>query len=217
VAPFPRPTELRGRYVHIVPIDPIRHAAELFPAIGGDEHAGLWTYLFAGPFRDEQEFRDHLTERVASKDTVSYTIVDAESATAVGMYTLMRIEPKHRVIEIGGIILGPKLQRTRGATEAFYLLASYVFDDLRYRRFEWKCHTMNEPSRRAALRFGFSFEGIFRQHMIIKGHSRDTAWYAMIDRDWPSRKAEFERWLAPSNFSADGVQLTPLAMPDPSK
>jgi RimJ/RimL family protein N-acetyltransferase len=124
----------------------------------------------------------------------------------------MRIEPRHRVIEVGSIVFAPALQQTRGATEAMYLLARHVFEDLRYRRYEWKCDALHERSRRAALRLGFAFEGIFRQHMIIKGHNRDTAWYAMLDRDWPYRKLEFERWLAPANFDSSGRQLTPLSM-----
>jgi len=123
----------------------------------------------------------------------------------------MRIEPRHRVIEVGSIVYAPSLQRTRGATEAMYLMARYVFEELGYRRYEWKCNSLNAASRRAALRLGFTFEGIFRQHMIIKGRSRDTAWYSMLDSEWPRRKAAFERWLDVSNFNADGRQKTSLS------
>jgi RimJ/RimL family protein N-acetyltransferase len=124
----------------------------------------------------------------------------------------MRIEPTHRVIEVGSILFTNALQRTRGATEAMYLLARYVFEELEYRRYEWKCNALNAASRRAALRLGFAFEGVFRQHMIVKGRSRDTAWYSMIDAEWPARKAEFERWLSPDNFHPDGRQKTPLTI-----
>jgi RimJ/RimL family protein N-acetyltransferase len=123
----------------------------------------------------------------------------------------MRIEPAHRVIEVGSILLTPRLQRTVGATEAMYLMARHVFEDLGYRRYEWKCNAQNEPSRRAAERLGFIFEGVFRQHMIVKGRNRDTAWFSMLDSEWPTRKAAFERWLDPSNFDAQGRQKTSLS------
>jgi RimJ/RimL family protein N-acetyltransferase len=132
------------------------------------------------------------------------------SGRALGYAALMRIEPKHRVIEVGNIVYARALQRTRGATEAMYLLARYVFEDLGYRRYEWKCDALNEPSRRAALRLGFSFEGVFRQHMTIKGRNRDTAWFSILDSEWPLRKHAFERWLAPSNFDPEGRQKTSL-------
>ena len=210
---FPRPVHLKGKYVHIAPIDPDEHTGHLYPDAGGEEHQGLWTYLFDGPFEDRDSLHAYLTRRSASADPVCFAIVDAATNRAVGLSTLMRIEPRHRVIEIGGILFTPRLQRTRGATEAMYLLARHVFEDLGYRRYEWKCNDLNEPSRRAALRLGFTFEGIFRQHMIIKGHSRDTAWYAMLDHEWPVRKAEFERWLSAENFDDDGRQRSPLLMP----
>jgi RimJ/RimL family protein N-acetyltransferase len=123
----------------------------------------------------------------------------------------MRIEPAHRVIEVGGILFTPRLQRTVGATEAMYLMARHVFEDLGYRRYEWKCNALNAPSRRAALRLGFTFEGVFRQHMIVKGRNRDTAWFSMLDSEWPQRKAAFERWLDPSNFNAEGRQQVSLS------
>src|ERR1039457_6935057 len=164
-----------------------------------------------GPFMDRAAFDAHMQAKAISEDPLFFAIVDRQTNLAVGRATLMRIDPPNRVIEVGGIIYTHALQRSRGATEAMYLLARYVFDQLGYRRYEWKCNSLNEPSRRAALRLGFSFEGIFRQHMIVKGRNRDTAWYAMLDSQWPARKAAFERWLDPSNFDADGGQRSSLS------
>jgi RimJ/RimL family protein N-acetyltransferase len=147
----------------------------------------------------------------ASADPLFYAIVDRASGLAVGRAALMRIEPAHRVIEVGSILFTPGLQRTRGATEAMYLMARYVFDDLGYRRYEWKCNALNQPSRAAALRLGFTYEGLFRQHMIIKGRNRDTAWYSMIDTEWRARRGRIETWLAPENFDANGRQRTALS------
>ena len=143
-------------------------------------------------------------------DPFSYTVIDARGR-ACGIATLMEIRPAMRVIEVGHIVYGSALQRTPQATETQYLLARYAFETLRYRRYEWKCNALNAPSRRAAARYGFTFEGIFRQHMIVKGRSRDTAWYAMLDSEWPARKRAFEAWLAPDNFDADGRQKGSLA------
>jgi RimJ/RimL family protein N-acetyltransferase len=149
--------------------------------------------------------------KATSEDPLFFAIVDRATETAAGRATLMRIDPAHRVIEVGGIIYTPALQRSRGATEAMYLFARYIFENLGYRRYEWKCNSLNEPSRRAALRLGFTFEGIFRQHMIIKQKSRDTAWFSMLDSEWPARKREFECWLDESNFDSDGKQKTRLS------
>jgi RimJ/RimL family protein N-acetyltransferase len=147
----------------------------------------------------------------ATRDPLFFTILDNISTKPVGYASYMRIEPAHRCIEVGSILFTPMLQRTPGATEAMYLMARHVFDDLGYRRYEWKCNALNDPSRRAALRLGFTFEGIFRQHMIIKGRNRDTAWYSMLDSEWPIRKRNFEQWLAPSNFDPQGRQKQSLA------
>ena len=144
------------------------------------------------------------------EDPLFSAVIDAASGRVAGRQTLMRITPEHGVIEIGNILWGPAISRTRVSTEALFLTASYVFDELGYRRFEWKCNNLNEPSKAAALRFGFSFEGIFRQHMWTKGANRDTAWFAMLDREWPAIKAEYERWLAPENFDAKGQQRSKL-------
>jgi RimJ/RimL family protein N-acetyltransferase len=139
-----------------------------------------------------------------------FAILDNHTGVAVGFASYMRIEPVHKVIEVGSILYTPALQRTAGATEAMYLMAKHVFEDLGYRRYEWKCNALNTPSRTAALRLGFSFEGIFRQHMIVKGENRDTAWFSMLDSEWPARREAFENWLDPSNFDAEGRQKTPL-------
>jgi RimJ/RimL family protein N-acetyltransferase len=201
---------LTGRYVDVVPLDVTAHGAALYAATAGPEHDWLWTYLFDGPFDDESTFMRALTNKAASQDPLFFAIVDRATGKAVGVAALMRIEPAHRVIEVGSILYAPALQRTRGSTEAMYLLARYVFETLGYRRYEWKCHALNEPSRAAALRLGFTFEGIFRQHMIIKGRNRDTAWYSMLDVEWPARKRAFEAWLAPENFDGNGRQKTRL-------
>jgi RimJ/RimL family protein N-acetyltransferase len=198
---------LTGRYGNVERLDASRHGARLWEAVRG--HDKIWTYMAYGPFADESAFSDWLATRVALTDPYYYAIVEP-SGRAIGLATLMAIRPDMQVIEVGNILLAPSLQRTVLATEAQYLLARYAFETLRYRRYEWKCDALNAASRRAALRFGFSFEGIFRDHMIIKGRSRDTAWFAMLAAEWPDRKEAFERWLAPENFAADGTQKTKL-------
>jgi RimJ/RimL family protein N-acetyltransferase len=165
--------------------------------------------MFYGPFADRAAFAAWLGGRQALGDPFYYAIMD-RSGHARGLAALMSIRPDMRVIEIGHIMLAPALQRSALATEAQFLLARYVFETLGYRRYEWKCDALNGRSRRAALRLGFAFEGIFRNHMIVKGRSRDTAWFAMTDADWPARKAAFERWLAPDNFDAEGRQRVSL-------
>jgi RimJ/RimL family protein N-acetyltransferase len=206
-AESPDAVTLTGRHGAVERLQPLRHRAGLWDAVRG--HDKLWTYMAYGPFADEAAFSDWLETREASVDPYYYTIVDP-SGRAAGLATLMSIRPDMRVVEVGNILLGPSLQRTALATEAQYLLARYAFEALRYRRYEWKCDALNAASRRAALRFGFTFEGIFRDHMIIKGRSRDTAWFSIVEGEWPARKAAFERWLAPENFAADGTQRTRL-------
>lgn len=168
-------------------------------------------YLPDGPFEDEADFRDWLITRAASLDPLFYAIVDRASGRALGMASYLRITPEHGVIEVGYIWYSPELQRTAAATETMYLMARHVFEDLGYRRYEWKCNELNEPSRRAALRLGFTYEGVFRQHMVVKDHNRNTAWYSMLDSEWPAAKAAFEAWLRPENFDAQGRQLHGLA------
>jgi RimJ/RimL family protein N-acetyltransferase len=207
----PERRTLEGRFVRVVPLDAERHLDDLFACMGSDEQASLWTYMFDGPFADRASFEDAMKKRQASDDPLFFAIVDTNSTRAVGIASYMRIEPAHRVIEVGGIVFSPDLQRKPGATEAMYLMARHVFEDLGYRRYEWKCDALNAPSRRAALRLGFTFEGIFRAHMIIKGRNRDTAWFAMLDSEWPARKAAFETWLAPENFDSHGKQKSSLS------
>jgi len=207
----PQPAKLEGRTVSVVPLDPSSHAAALFDSTRGMENEQLWLYLFEGPFATRDAFDTHLQQKASLEDPLCFAILDQASGDAVGYASYMRIEPVHRVIEVGSILFTPRLQRTVGATEAMYLMARHVFEDLGYRRYEWKCNGLNAPSRRAALRLGFTFEGIFRQHMIIKGRNRDTAWFSMLDSEWPKRKAAFERWLHPSNFDANGKQKVSLS------
>jgi RimJ/RimL family protein N-acetyltransferase len=205
----PGPVTLTGRYGSIVRLDAARHGADLWDALRG--HDDVWAYLPAGPFADEAGFAGWLAERERStRPYYFYTILDPRGR-ALGVAALMEIRPAMRVIEVGHITYSPALQRTPLGTEAQYLFARYAFETLGYRRYEWKCNALNAPSRRAALRYGFTYEGIFRQHMIVKGRSRDTAWYSMLDSEWPARKAAFERWLAPENFGPDGTQKTSLA------
>ena len=209
-SPAPRPgaVALQGRYGRVERLAPARHGGELWSALQG--HDEIWSYMSAyGPFPDAAAFQQWLASREQLVDPYYYTIVDT-SGRALGVSTLMEIRPEHRSIEVGHIVYSPALQRTPLATEAQYLLAAYVFDTLGYRRYEWKCNALNSASRRAALRFGFRFEGILRQHMIAKGRNRDTAYFSMLDSEWPARKAAFERWLAPENFDKQGKQKARL-------
>jgi RimJ/RimL family protein N-acetyltransferase len=205
----PQAVVLEGRFGRVEKLDAARHGSALWQAVRG--HDALWTYMFYGPFADETEFAAWLEQRAALNDPFSYAIVDAHGQ-AHGIAALLEIRPAMRVIEVGHIVYGAGLQRTPLGTEAQYLLARYVFEELRYRRYEWKCNALNAPSRRAALRYGFGFEGILRNHMIVKGRSRDTACYAMIDTEWPERSQAFERWLAPENFDDRGRQRQPLSV-----
>jgi RimJ/RimL family protein N-acetyltransferase len=207
----PQRTTLDGRVVSLAPLDPMAHAGTLFESTRGHDNEQLWLYLFEGPFATRADFDSHLKQKASSEDPLFFAILDKPSGDAVGYASYMRIEPAHRVIEVGSILYTPRLQRTIGATEAMYLMARHVFEDLGYRRYEWKCNALNAPSRSAALRLGFTFEGIFRQHMIIKGRNRDTAWFSMLDSEWPKRKAAFERWLDPANFDSNGRQRTSLS------
>jgi RimJ/RimL family protein N-acetyltransferase len=207
----PQRTALEGSAIRIVPLDPAVHGDALFEGTHGAAKEQLWLYLFDGPFATRAAFDSYLREKAISEDPLFFAILDKASGNAVGHAAYMRIEPAHRVIEVGSILYTPRFQRTIGATEAMYLMARHVFEDLGYRRYEWKCNAANAPSRRAAVRFGFTFEGIFRQHMIIKGRNRDTAWFSMLDSEWPRRKAAYERWLNPSNFDAEGRQRVSLS------
>ncbi|HVY21331.1 MAG TPA: GNAT family protein [Bauldia sp.] len=208
-APRPGPVTLTGRTVLIEKLDPAKHADGLWQVLKDDD--SVWIYLAYGPFRERAAFDAWLAERAASADPYFYAILDAQTRKPLGQFTLMEIRPAMRVIEVGNVLYSPALQRTPAATEAQYLLARYAIDTLGYRRYEWKCNALNAPSRRAADRFGFTCEGTFRQHMIIKGANRDTAWYSIIDKEWPALRAAFETWLDPKNFDADGKQRVSLA------
>ena len=207
--PAARPGDvtLAGHYGSVEKLDALRHSADIWAAI--KDTPDLWAYMPYGPFGTARDFDEWLTGRSALDDPYCYAILDKDGR-ALGIAALMSTRPDMGVIEIGHIAYSPALQRTPLGTEAQFLLASYAFDTLGYRRYEWKCNALNAASRRAAERFGFTFEGIFRQHMIVKGRNRDTAWYSIIDPEWPARKTAFERWLAPGNFDANGVQKTRL-------
>jgi RimJ/RimL family protein N-acetyltransferase len=205
----PQRIVLPGRYVRLEPAGP-QHAADLYRAASAPGADARFRYLFAYPPADEADMAQRLAEAATLDDPLAFAVVDSATGIAGGLQSLMRIVPAHGVIEVGSIMWGPDIARSRRATEALYLTARHVFDDLGYRRFEWKCDDRNAPSQRAARRFGFAYEGIFRQHMIFKGENRDTAWFAMLDADWPRLRAEYERWLDPANFDADGAQRTPL-------
>jgi RimJ/RimL family protein N-acetyltransferase len=202
--PSPGPVTLRGRYVSLEPLDAERHAAALWKAIQG--HDEVWAWLFDGPYPSEEALRQAIREKQAAKSAVFLAILPHATGQAAGYASFMRAEPAHGVVEVGNILLAPVLQRTTAATEAMYLMARHIFDQLGYRRYEWKCNAENLPSRSAAERLGFTFEGVFRQHMVINGRNRDTAWFAMLDREWPARKKAFEAWLDPANFDMDGRQ-----------
>lgn len=199
---------LQGRFGRMEKLEAGKHGASLWQAIRG--HDDIWDYMKAGPFLKEDEFASHLQKVALEAYPFAYTVVDPKGA-AKGVICLMTIRPEMRVIETGGIFFSHSLQRTTLATEAHYLLMRYVFDELNYRRYEWRCNALNEKSRRAAERLGFIFEGIFRQHEIVKGQNRDTAWYSILDSEWPPLKERFERWLEPDNFDAKGRQINSLA------
>jgi RimJ/RimL family protein N-acetyltransferase len=199
---------LKGRYGRLEKLT-AAHASDLWSVFAG--HERLFTYISTdGPFATESEFSAYIARRAAAEDPYAYAIIDLADR-AVGYLTLLRIVPEMRVIEVGHVLYSPALQRTPLGTEAQYLLARYVFETLGYRRYEWKCDALNAASRRAALRYGFVYEGTFRQSMIAKGRNRDTAWFSMLDSEWPVHKRNFERWLAPENFDDGGRQKLSLA------
>jgi RimJ/RimL family protein N-acetyltransferase len=212
--PRPRPPRnpMVGRYAVIEPVCVERHSSDLFSAYMQAPDTSDWTYLSAERPEGEAQFRAYLTKLASSEDPLHHAIIDAASGRALGTAALMRIEPAHGVIEVGFITFSPALKRTRVATEAMYLMMKRAFDELGYRRYEWKCDSLNAPSRAAALRYGFTFEGVFRKAIVYKGRSRDTAWYSITDEEWPGIREAFESWLQPQNFDADGKQRRALAM-----
>lgn len=209
--PCPRPAcvVLDGRYARLEPLS-AAHAPDLFEASTGAGTVARFAYLFDVPPASPADMAAWVAKASASEDPLFFAVIDLANGRAAGRQTLMRIAPEHGVIEIGNILWGPAMSRTRVATEALYLAARYVFEDLGYRRFEWKCNDRNEPSKAAARRFGFSYEGLFRQHMWTKGANRDTAWFSMLDTEWPRLRREYDRWLDPANFDASGQQRSKL-------
>ncbi|MEZ5535533.1 MAG: GNAT family protein [Thiolinea sp.] len=207
---LPSRTEMSGRFCRLEALDAERHAQDLFDAFGVDTNAFNWTYLPYGPFAELTEFRSWLDAQAAGNDPLFYVVTDLHTGRAVGVAAYLRIQPELGVIEVGHIHFSPLLQRTPMATEAMYLMMKRVFDELGYRRYEWKCDALNAPSRRAAERFGFQYEGTFRQLTMYRGRNRDTAWFSIIDKEWPEIKAAFERWLAAENFDQDAQQVTRL-------
>jgi RimJ/RimL family protein N-acetyltransferase len=209
--PLPLGTSLPGRTVSLQRLDPVGHGASLHAALAGHDDDRLWTYLSYGPFPTRSDFQAWLEGHAADPTQISYAVVDLASGQARGLASYLRIDPAVGSLEIGHLCFGPALQRTTAATEALYLLLRHAFDALGYRRCEWKCDHLNGPSRRAAERLGFRFEGIHRNARVYKGRNRDTAWYAIIDSEWPALRLRLEAWMAPSNFDSAGMQRQRLA------
>jgi RimJ/RimL family protein N-acetyltransferase len=207
----PARAPMAGRWCRVEPLDVARHADDLFAAYAEDREDRIWTYLPYGPFETRAAFEDWMTAACRGEDPLFHAIVEAASGRALGVASYLRIEPTAGVIEVGHINYAPPLQRTAAATEAMFLMMARVFEELGYRRYEWKCDALNEGSRRAAERLGFVFEGVFRQATLYKGRNRDTAWYAITDRDWPKLKRAYEAWLDPANFDAAGTQKARLS------
>lgn len=204
--PRPPRTPMVGRLVRLEPLDAGKHAADLFAANRLDTAGKNWTYLGNEPFERLDDYRAWAAASAKSEDPLFHAIVDLASGKAVGVASYLRIDPPNGVIEVGHINYSPLLQRHPGATEAMFLMMERAFDELGYRRYEWKCDSRNAPSRAAALRLGFTYEGLFRQAIVTKGRNRDTTWYSIIDKEWPALRSAYEAWLAPANFDAEGQQ-----------
>jgi len=209
--PRPLRSAMKGRYCIVEPLQPGVHATDLYQAYMRDREHRVWTYLPYGPFRAFEGYRAWLEADCMGDDPLFHAVVDRKTSRAAGVASYLNIRPGVGVIEVGHINYSPQLQRTPAATEAMFLMMRRVFDELSYRRYEWKCDALNAGSRRAAERLGFRFEGIFRQATIYKGRNRDTAWYAIIDTQWPALKKAFERWLEPANFDRQGRQRRRLS------
>ncbi len=207
---LPDQSSLVGRFVTADPFQDSRDTGPLYDAIGGDRNAPLWTYIPVGPFSTAKELGAFFTFCQTNLNWLTY-VFRSPAGDVLGTASYMRVRPEHGSIEVGSVVFSPTLQRTPAATEAMYLMARTVFDDLGYRRYEWKCNGNNAASKRAAERFGFVYEGTFRQDMVVKGENRDTCWYSMMDKEWPRAKRTFEAWLSPSNFDATGNQKKKLA------
>ena len=199
-----------GRYCVLEPLDAARHADDLYTAYAMAPDDRDWTYLFVERPADVASTRAYIERAAQGADPMHFAVIDLQSGRAVGTLALMRIDPAHGTIEVGVVVFSPLLKQTPMSTEAQYLLMKLAFDELGYRRYEWKCDSCNEPSKRAAARLGFQFEGIFRQAIVYKGRSRDTAWFSVVDSEWPALRTAFERWLAPENFDAQGRQRMAL-------
>ncbi|MGO4705446.1 GNAT family N-acetyltransferase [Microvirga sp. 2MCAF38] len=209
-APRPERVVLDGHYARLEPLDAAKHGDDLFASAVQPGAEGRFSYLFESAPANRDVFTEWLDKASSGADPLFFAVIDKASGRVEGRQALMRIDPVHGVIEIGSILWGPAIARTRVATEALYLFARYAFETLGYRRFEWKCNDLNEPSKRAAARFGFTFEGVFRQHMVAKGANRDTAWFSIIDSEWPRLKAGYDAWLRAENFDAAGQQKSKL-------
>jgi RimJ/RimL family protein N-acetyltransferase len=209
--PLPPRSPIEGRFCRVEPLDCDRHAADLFAANSADAEGRNWTYLPSGPFATFELYRASLAAALRRERALPHAIIERDGGRAGGVASYLAIDPENGTIEVGSINYSPQLQRRPAATEAMYLLMRRVFDELGYRRYEWKCDSLNARSRAAAERLGFRFEGLFRQAVVYKGRSRDTAWYSVIDSEWPMLRAAFERWLDPSNFDAQGRQRAGLA------
>ena len=207
-ASAPVDVSLPGRWVTLEPLSAERHAHDLWTAVLG--HDQVWAYLGDGPYTEERGLLEALNAKETGSAARFFAILPETTGKAAGYASFMRIDAPNGVIEVGNVMFSPQLQRTPAATEAMYLMMRHAFEGLGNRRYEWKCNAQNTPSRRAADRFGFSFEGVFRQHMVVKGKNRDTAWYSILDTEWPARKRIFEAWLAPENFDKDGQQKRSL-------
>lgn len=208
--PAPAPVTLKGRFVTVEGYDREKHLKDLWDGLGGMEINPLLLYFTQPDFAGIEDFDAWLTAMQTKGAWVTEVFRDNSTDKIVGMANYMRADPANGVVEVGGVAHGPQMSRTPMATEAHYLMARHAFDDLGYRRYEWKCNSQNEPSRLAAVRYGFTFEGIFRQHMLSKGGNRDSAWYSMIDGEWPVIRQAFEAWLSPENFNGDGSQKRKL-------
>ncbi|MEX6632466.1 GNAT family N-acetyltransferase [Hyphococcus lacteus] len=202
--PEPNLPSITGRFVKIEPANFPHCSATLFPTICGPDDDDLWTYLPIGPFASPDDLATALV--TVGADWKIHLILDAHTNEPLGTASFMRIRPNAGSAEVGCVVFSRRLQRTPAATEAMYLMARHIFEDLGYRRYEWKCDGENEPSKRAALRLGFQFEGVFRQDLVVKGRNRNTAWFSMLDSEWPIIKSAFEKWLNPANFDRDGQQ-----------
>jgi RimJ/RimL family protein N-acetyltransferase len=206
----PPRTAMKGRFCSVLPLEPERHAANLYAANSEDKEGRMWTYLAYGPFSSFEAYLAKMNESWLKKDWHIHAIIDERSGLATGLASYMRIEPEAGSIEVGAVMYSPRLQRIAAGTEAMYLMMRRAFDELGYRRYEWRCNAFNEASVNAAKRLGFQFEGVLRQERVVKGRNRDTAWFSIIDREWPQIKAAFETWLGFDNFDSEGRQRQSL-------